>query len=143
MLGGRGPSLRRRLSLAVAALTLLAVIAAGALVWLTAALAGTVEATRVSVESVHNAERAQLALLLHQRTTDPLMRADLQRTIEARLDDARDHVTSPAEGALVDRTRAQLDRYLGGSAEAAPDTYRLLDELVTTNLEQALSLIHI
>jgi signal transduction histidine kinase len=139
-MGAGTPSLRRRLSVAIVVLTTLVAVSASAIVWLSSALASAAEESRAAVESVHDAERAQVALLLLERATHPLARASLQRMLEEQLRLARTHVTDAAEDELLARATAEADAYLAGSAEAAPRAYALLDQLVAMNLDEARTL---
>lgn len=130
-------SSRRVLSLALAALAAIAVVTSGALIWLTTALSAAASNARSAIESVHDIEQAEVALLLHERATDPLARANLRRRLEGQLDRAHLHVTSDAESDLLDRTTSAVDAYLDGAAGGSAHAYSLLDELVAVNLEQA------
>lgn len=146
-------SLRTVMTLAMSVLTVLAMVAAGSLIALTSYLHRSATELRAGVESVHFVEEAQVDLLIHNRTADPVARAEIEQRIRRRLVGAHRYVTSEYEGEILAKVERHLDAYLteGGAKDApwAPgsegkggggplgQTFADLEQLVDVNLAQA------
>ena len=130
-----------------ALLTTVALLATGALVALTTLLHETTATLAASVESVRIAEEAQIDLLLLGRPRDAVVRRELEHAAREKLENARRHVETPAEGRLLDEANRQLDTFLAVLADpdATPeqrtavqaDAFGALEALVEVNLAQA------
>lgn len=145
----RRHSLRSLLAITTGAIAALALVAVGALFWLTTVLHRTTEATAAAVESVYLLEETELDLLLHARATDPLIARDLEASLRDKLDAARAHVSSPEERRALDEATARVSAYLAGSREAGlpaaelaalqGGAYGALESTVAMNLAEARS----
>lgn len=130
-----------------AGLVLALVVALTAVSILMARAVGTASGTlRAAVESVRLAQEAEIALLLHARATDPLVRQTLEERLRRHLDGVRAHVTSPRERRLVRDVGARIARYLDDRDAAAAgttdpmhleDAFASLEALVDVNVAQA------
>lgn len=102
-----------------------------------------------TVESVRLADEAEIALLLHGRTTDVLVRRDIEGNLRHTLVELAAYVTSEAEAAALRDVSERVDRYVRASHSSlgpATVTNGLLDEayegleaLVDINVDHARS----
>jgi signal transduction histidine kinase len=140
-------SLQRILSTVTIITGLLALVATGALITVTSLLDRVTRTMADSVESIRLAEESEVDLLLHARTSDALIRHDLEGRLRSKLDAARAHVTDPSEALMLARARVNVEAYIAASSTAPGDWDRLavlqssaygeLDALARLNVEQA------
>lgn len=115
--------------------------AAAALIFLTTILGRSVDTTADSVESIRVAEELEVALLSHERTQDPAVRARMAHRIRVGLREVQSYVSTPEEAAVLDRVGRLLKSYLDApSPSPGPDleaAIAALEELIQLNVEQA------
>jgi signal transduction histidine kinase len=141
------PTLRRTITVAIVTVALLAVVAASALVALTTFLHNASVRSTSAVESVRLAEEVQRDILLHDRVSDPTVRAQIASGLRDRLARARRRVSSPEQGdALASADRAVSDYLTADDAptRSAADVstrhaaaFGALEALVAMNLDDA------
>lgn len=107
----RPANLRNVLSIAAIVVSLLSIIAALSLVFVTSTLQQMTSDIAASVESVRTIEEAEVNLLLHVRA-DPGERAAFEGELRARLDDAAAFVQTPQEARSLGDVRVEVERYL-------------------------------
>jgi two-component system, OmpR family, sensor histidine kinase MtrB len=135
----RARSLRQLLATITAAVALIAIGASVMAVAATSYLHRTSSELAAAVESVRLVQEAEIRLLLHMRTTDPVVRTLLEEDLRERLGQAEPYVTTGPEAAALATARERIGRYLGaiddvGRQEAA---FAGLHELVEINVAQA------
>jgi signal transduction histidine kinase len=131
------PSLRgalTALTVLLAMLTLLVVTALGLLANRLQRVTATLGA---AVESIRLAEEAEIALLLHARSDDALVRGRFESELLAALAAARGHVTAPDEEVALERAEAAVAEYIGGAREDVDAIFQLIDRLVVINIAQS------
>jgi signal transduction histidine kinase len=142
----RAPHLRSVLTTITVLVCAFALFASTGLIVLSAALHETVERLGEAGESIHLAEEAQLALLVHARATDPLVRRDLERRIRKRFVTAEQLITSEREARALRAASGQFEAYVAAQrAGAAADqleplreaTDAAIETLVNVNVAQA------
>jgi signal transduction histidine kinase len=142
----RAPHLRSVLTTITVLVCAFALLASTGLIVLSAALHETVERLGEAGESIHLAEEAQLALFIHARATDPLVRRDVERRIRQRLVTAEQLITSEREGRALREASGRFEAYVAAQhAGAAPDqlgpmrdaTDEAIETLVNVNVAQA------
>ena len=140
----RAPELRTIVSAITAVVTLIALMVVAALFVQTARLQRASSALGAAVESVRLAEEAQIDLLLHARSADPLVRRQIEIDLLRRLSDASGFVTSEPESALLREAGRAVDVYLakgregGGPPAVETETaYAAIEALADLNVAQA------
>jgi signal transduction histidine kinase len=111
----RPTTLRNVLSFAAITLTVLAVMAASALVLTTSVLKKVTSDNAASVESVRLIEEAEVTLLLHVRAADRGEKVEYAEQIREFLHEAKRFVTSAREGAALRETIRAVEAYLAAS----------------------------
>jgi two-component system, OmpR family, sensor histidine kinase MtrB len=139
--------LRSTLTITTSAVAALALIAVGALFWLTTMLHRTTATVADSVESMYLLEEAEIELLLHARATAPLMARNLEASLRERLQTARKYANSREERHALEVATSRLDAYLARASKgAAPgpelealqgEVYNALESVVGINVAQA------
>lgn len=139
--------LRTILSWITAVVVSVALVVSAALVFLTTYLSGTSESLAAAVESVRIAEETEIALLLHGRALDPVVRQDIAAELRGKLGDAEQFVTTPTERAVLGRAAELVDDYLQacedpGVSEREQErrrgaAYAAVQALVDDNVSQA------
>ena len=142
-------SLRRTLTAAVFALAGLGAIDSAALIALTTYLHRTSVTMGSAVESVRLSKRAQILLLLHERTQDPVVARHLESQLRREVGLAHTYVTTDQEARTLVHAEAELERYLASSrradlpkeeiAQRQEAAYAALASLVDENVVQAIS----
>jgi signal transduction histidine kinase len=97
----------------------LALVVCGALIGLTTTLHRISTSLAAAVESVRLAEEAEVGLLLHGRSSDPVVRREHEADVRARLASVRQLVTSPGEAGALDRAVAAVDAYFEAERRGA------------------------
>ena len=143
----RKTSLRVVLAALTFALAGLGALIAVTLLTLTSRLAASTAELVAVVESVRLAEEAELDLLLHDRTIDPVVKSGLEGQLRERLVQLSQHVTTTQEAKALQEAEAAIDRYFagpsrprdGGAGAAAlvSEAYDALAAVVSVNLEQS------
>jgi signal transduction histidine kinase len=144
----RPRSLKTVLSVATISLTMLALLAAGALVLLGSLHHNTTIVLGASLESVRMAEEAEIDLLLYDRTSDPLVRRDLAGSLQRKLLDARAFARRPEDSLMLRQSEERVLAYLTATRRAGapnPDSvahllhsaYTALEDVVNLNVTQA------
>jgi signal transduction histidine kinase len=140
--------------MAMAALGFSTLVAVVALVSISHYMHQAVTAMMTATESVHTAEEMEVDLLVHDRMSDGMGRAQLEGQLRGWLLEIRSHVDSVEEERLVDEVAAQVDIYLRQSRQessasvsgqppsvdlspALEDAFLPLEELVHLNVRQA------
>jgi signal transduction histidine kinase len=140
------PHLRSVLTTITVLVCAFALLASTGLIVLSAALHETVERLGEAGESIHLAEEAQLALIVHAHATDPLVRRDVERRIRQRLVTAEQLITSEREARALRGVSGQFEAYVAAQrAGAAADqlepmreaTDAAIETLVNVNVAQA------
>jgi signal transduction histidine kinase len=111
----RYPGLRMILTVVTIGVVMAALGVSISLVTLTGRLHGASRDLADTVESVRLANEAEIALLLHDRTTDVLVRRDIENTLKRTLVDLAAYVTSEPEAASLRDVSQRVDRYLRDS----------------------------
>jgi signal transduction histidine kinase len=134
-----GASLRSIVETVVALLGTVALVTAAALAFVTTDLRRSTGELVAAIESIRAAEETAIALLLHARADDGLVRRSIERDLDAGLAEAARHVTSPEEGAVLRTARDRVDAYLrrAGTAGSLEEASTAIEALVATNLQQA------
>lgn len=145
-MGTRTPTLRTILAVITVAVTGIALIVAGTLVVLTTYLGQSSKTLGIAVESIHLVEDAEIQLLLHERTEDPIVQRKIESDLIAILTSAREYVTSDNEARELVEAEARVQEYLTASRDAAPRprlaelhgaAFDALEKLVHTNVAQS------
>jgi two-component system, OmpR family, sensor histidine kinase MtrB len=147
MLTRRSVSLRSFLIASLVLGCLLAALVSAALVLLTTSLHRATVSAAGAVEGVRLAAEAEIDLLLHQRTVDPLVRRNLEGDLLGRLVAGRRLATDEEEiqaiTSALDRAEAYFaaardpERAGGNLAASQAAAFDALDGLVDLNVEQA------
>lgn len=145
----RAPRLRTKLTLITTGIAVLALGVSAALVLLTTVLQETSEVLGGAVEGVRLAEEAEVALLLHIRAVDPVVKRSLENDVRRRLAALRSSVSSARETRVLDRAEDRFDEYLAAAGDPASqraeiaiamdDAYAPLEELVEMQVARARS----
>lgn len=139
-------SLRFLLSATTVLVVLLALLSSGALIALTTVIHRSVVGAAAAVESVRLAEEAEVDLLLHARSSDPVVRTAIESDLLRRLNATRRFVTTEHEARIIGEAKRRVDEYLAGSTLPGSsesletlqgNAYRALEALVTVNVQQA------
>ena len=142
----RRASLRLILTVVGTLVLSLALVVSAALVLSTTYLQRESDVISSSLESVRLAQEAQLDLLLHERSRDPVVRRELEGEILGRLAEARAHVVTGAEGKLLDTAELRVVEYVDAARAEQPSAvvsrrlqvgHDALETLVHVNLAQA------
>ncbi len=145
-------SLKRTLTLALSVLAALALALSGTLVALTTFMQRITRELTAAIESVRYAEEAEVNLLLHTRSTDPLARATLESDLRHALHLSGAFVTTAEEARVLSDATSAVDSYL--AAVSAPglrqgqrellyqQAYAALERLVEVNVVHARALQH-
>jgi signal transduction histidine kinase len=146
-------SLRAILATVMAAMGLSALAAAASLIIMAAYMHETITSVTTAVESVHTAEEMEVDLLVHNRLTEPLARAQLEGQLRGWLLEIRTYVDSPEEDRLFQQVGRTMNDYLVDhhratatglefeklARETAPEleaAFLALEELVHLNVRQ-------
>lgn len=126
--------------------TSLAVIASGALMVLTTYLHRTSTILAASVESIRLAEEAEIDLLLHQRTTDRILKLSIESELQHRLTSARRYAATDEQARVMDRAVSSVEAYIAATrqtlsadrlAELQHNAYGALEALINVNVAQS------
>lgn len=126
--------------------TSLAVIASGALMVLTTYLHRTSTILAASVESIRLAEEAEIDLLLHQRTTDRILKLSIESELQQRLTSARRYAATDEQARVMDRAVSSVEAYIAATrqtlsadrlAELQHNAYGALEALINVNVAQS------
>lgn len=142
-------SLRTLLTGITLAFMVLTLIASVSLVLLTSALDEAAERLANAIEAVWRAEEIEVALLLHDRSRDPLLRIEKEAELRQRLEETRRYVSSE-ERALLSRARERVEAYLleshereaaspqpAGSNPLLKPAFEAVETLVRTKIQAA------
>jgi signal transduction histidine kinase len=120
------------------------VVAAIALAAITAVLQEASSGILASAESVLQAEEAAIDLLVHARSTDPVVRMDHERRLASHLVDADRYLSTREEHDAAREAVDAVGQYLISSRQGEPGTEAALDRafaavgaLVNVNMEHA------
>ena len=140
-------SLRSMMAAVTLVVTVLALLASGALVALTTALHRATSSSAASVESVRLAEEAEIDLLLLERAIDPVVRSDIEGSLRRRLAEAERYVTTGDEARVLSEAMGRVDEYIASTRDPGltlqdvtarqESAYGALQSLVTTNITQS------
>jgi signal transduction histidine kinase len=134
-------ALRKLLTSVTVLLTTLAVGIAVALVVLTTYMQRVSGMLATSVDSVQLAEEAEIALLLHGRTNDPLVRRQLGSALRTALVEARKHIATNREATALATAERRVESYLDADTtmeeSALAEAYAAIEQLVDLNVAQA------
>jgi two-component system, OmpR family, sensor histidine kinase MtrB len=135
-------SFRGLFTLAMSLLLAVSLVGAAALIAVSSWLHQAAEGLGDAVESVRAAQEMEIALLLHSRAQDPMLRAQLHSELRALQSSLEAHQSGPAEAARLRAVSAAVEAYLAD--EAAPDrgpalarAYQQLEALVEFNRQAA------
>lgn len=134
----RAPSIRKTLTVSVAVLATLTIVVVCTLLILTSYLHRASLGLGAAVETVRLAEEAEVDLLLHPRTTDPLARANLEGQLRQRFVEVEELMpTEPRRPALREAAEA-VDRYLAAvhAPEASSEETARLHQAAYASLER-------
>lgn len=140
---GRTVTFRNRLALITTSITVLALVVAGALVALTTSLHRASGVLADAVESVRLTEEAEIDLLLHASSHEPMVREKLRTEILRRLNEARQYVTTDEEARVLAGAETRVQEYFaapspeGASPGLREAAYAMLEALVRINVDQA------
>ncbi|WP_242342439.1 HAMP domain-containing sensor histidine kinase [Anaeromyxobacter terrae] len=104
------------------------ILSAAALAVITAAVQGANSGILASAESVRQAEEAAIDLLVHARSSDPLVRMDHERRLASHLVDADRRLATPEEHAAAHEAVDAVGEYLLASRAGAPGTEASLEQ---------------
>jgi two-component system sensor histidine kinase MtrB len=135
----------------VATLTLLisivALLIAGTLFWLTTALHRTTVVAAAAMDSVYSAKEAQLQLMRHAQASDPVVLRSIEDEIQDRLGHARVSVTTANQELILDEAQSCVTEYFSFVHDASRTTaerlhahavaYSALEEFTDTNVDHA------
>ena len=120
------------------------ILSAIVLAVITAALQEASSGILASAESVLQAEEAAIDLLVHARSTDPVVRMDHERRIGSHLVDADRYLSTAAEHDAVHEAVDAVGQYLISSRQGEPGTdlaleeaYAAVSRLVDVNIAHA------
>jgi signal transduction histidine kinase len=130
-------SLRGALSALTVVLALLTLVVVAALALLANRLQRVSGTLGAAVESIRLVEEAEIALLLHARSDDPIARGRFENDMLGALAAARVYVTDDEELEAVDRAAAAAVEYLAGETGDVNTIYRLIDRVVDINVAQS------
>jgi two-component system, OmpR family, sensor histidine kinase MtrB len=139
-MGSGSLTLRNTLAMITALIAALAIAATVAVVVMMTHLQRTSAELASSVESVRLAEEAEVDLLLHARTDDPLVQRSIEGDIAGRLAEARSYASTPAEVEVLDAARERFAEYVTAARrgpipdELQQSTYEALEALVNLNV---------
>lgn len=143
----RDPGLRMTLTVVTIGVVTAALGVSVSLVTLTDRLHRASRNLADTVESLRLADEAEIALLLHGRTTDVLVRRNIESNMKRTLTDLAGYVTSETEAVALRDVSERVDRYLrasySGSSPASAATglldaaYEGLEALVDINVTHA------
>jgi two-component system, OmpR family, sensor histidine kinase MtrB len=116
-----------------------------ALVVLTTRLQRASAMLEASVESVRLAEEAQIDLLLHGRTADPVVRRRIESDMRSKLAQAAQFVTTETEADSLREAGSRMEAYLAAARdtqgvppqEGMESAYGAMEALVDINVAQA------
>jgi signal transduction histidine kinase len=134
-------SLRRSLLLGSVVLVTAAIAAFVLLGWITIEEHRMNQDNTMNLEAVRLAEEAKIDLLLLARTEEGATRADLQHSLQHRLDEVGRMSTTPAETREVARAASEVTGYLRGERPNADSAYAAVDALIAINSRQAAAAI--
>src|SRR5262245_24259277 len=105
-------SLRRNLSIALYVLGTLALVAAVSLIVYTTYMSAAVTTLADALRSVYLAQRAEIDLLAHARTTNPVVASMYEQDLREKLDQAKEFAEGEREVETLSSASKQVDAYL-------------------------------
>src|SRR5215510_13518823 len=105
-------SLRRNLTISLYVLGFLALIAAVSLIVYTTYMSDSVTTLADALRSVYLAQRAEIDLLAHARTTNPVVKTTLEQDLREKLDQAKEFAEGPREEETLSHATKQVKAYL-------------------------------
>jgi two-component system, OmpR family, sensor histidine kinase MtrB len=138
-----GPTLRRVLTTVNVGVATIVLLVCGALVVSSTALHRVSVELASAVESVRIFSDAEVDLLLYARARDSVVRAEIEERLRRHLGQAKIHVSTETEAALLRDAESALTAYARGQGTEAQASTRLdeaftvFDALVETNVDQA------
>jgi two-component system sensor histidine kinase MtrB len=105
-------SLRRNLTVALYVLGVLALVGAVSLIVYTTYMSAAVTTLADALRSVYLAQRAEIDLLLHARTTNPIVASTLEQDLREKLDQAKDFAEGQREEETLSNATKRLSAYL-------------------------------
>src|SRR5262245_42500070 len=105
-------SLRRNLTIALYVLGILALVAVASLIVYTTYMSDSVTTLADALRSVYLAQRAEIDLLAHARTTNPVVATTLEQDLREKLEQAKDFAEGPLELETLSRATRQVEAYL-------------------------------
>jgi signal transduction histidine kinase len=132
-------SLHRSLTLFVVVLAALALSAAVSLVLLTTYLHRTTVELEAALHSVRLAEEMQIDLLTYVRTSDPMVKREIEKDLRQKLAQAGQYVSGPEEEAARLEAEQLIEAHFSGlpDGENLERAFSALRKLVDINIEQA------
>jgi len=110
-------NLRRAMTFGVVTLALMAIIASGGLVGLTALVHSSGRQASAALESVRLVEEVQRDLLLHDRVDDAMARTQIAQGLRDRVGAMSAHVDSAEERRILGRASRSVSTYLDADLE--------------------------
>jgi two-component system, OmpR family, sensor histidine kinase MtrB len=115
-----GVGLRQIIVVTAVALALMTFAVSGALVVLTTSLRDTASLVRETARSTHRTREARVALLVHERVTEPLERARLERQVRRTLHEAfLTPPRSPSVSTAREEAKGDVERYFAATRDDA------------------------
>jgi two-component system, OmpR family, sensor histidine kinase MtrB len=108
-------SLRRNLTIALYVLGTLALIASVSLIVYTTYMSDSVTTLADALRSVYLAQRAEIDLLAHARTTNPVVATTLEQDLREKLEQAKESAEGPREEETLSRATKEVQDYLDAS----------------------------
>src|SRR5262245_4575564 len=105
-------SLRRNLSIALYVLGTLALVAAVSLIVYTTYMSAAVTTLADALRSVYLAQRAEIDLLLHARTTNPIVASALEQDLIEKLEQAKGFAEGQREEEMLSNATERAAAYL-------------------------------
>jgi signal transduction histidine kinase len=138
-------SLHRRLSLFIAGLATLALIAAVSLILLTTYLHRTTLELEEALQSVRLGEEMQIDLLTYVRTRDGPYKTAIARDLRQKLRQSENYVSAAEEGTALNQATQLIEDYFSSEQTLPPEqrdavldnAFAALKQFVDVNVEQA------
>jgi signal transduction histidine kinase len=105
-------SLRRNLTVALYVLGILALVASVSLIVYTTYMSDSVTTLADALRSVYLAQRAEIDLLAHARTTNPVLASTYEQDLREKLDQAKQVAEGTREVETLSRATKQVEEYL-------------------------------
>src|SRR5262245_26015045 len=105
-------SLRRNLTVALYVLGILALVASVSLIVYTTYMSDSVTTLADALRSVYLAQRAEIDLLAHARTTNPVVVRTLEQDLREKLEQAKEFGEGPREEDTLSRATKEVAAYL-------------------------------